>query len=195
MISDRQEIHNLRLQDQIQNAWKESAEAGIFDNVPAPMRGGKRGKRGKSERNSATPAPARKSATPAPVPITSAAAATVPMPSVASRIETRPTRGSPALTPSAASPAPIPSVTSAPSAESSLAPAPAPTFALSPADQQAVAATEARLPRWPGPVRVIPGHYPGGIHGSGWWGEGGAVIEDVSKRIAGVLRVIAEYDG
>ena len=42
-------------------------------------------------------------------------------------------------------------------------------------------------------MRVIPGHYPGGIVGSGWWGEGMGIIDNVSKRINDALKAMEAY--
>jgi hypothetical protein len=73
--------------------------------------------------------------------------------------------------------------------------APPADHGLSAADKQIVHSTEIRYLRWPGPVRVITGHYPGGIVGSGWWGEGMGIIDNVAKRINDVLDAMRAVDG
>ncbi|XAO27083.1 hypothetical protein I312_105925 [Cryptococcus bacillisporus CA1280] len=51
------------------------------------------------------------------------------------------------------------------------------------ADQAIIAARDATLPKWEGPKEVLPGNpSPGGIPGSGWFGEGTA---DYERNIGG----------
>ncbi|OCF45640.1 chromatin structure-remodeling complex subunit RSC1/2 [Kwoniella heveanensis CBS 569] len=68
-------------------------------------------------------------------------------------------------------------------------------------DRKVVAALDAVLPRWPGPQPVIPGNTaPGGIFGSGWFGEGAPDYERSAggpamwpHRIRAVVDAIASY--
>lgn len=69
------------------------------------------------------------------------------------------------------------------------------------ADQAIIAARDATLPKWEGPKEVLPRNpAPGGIPGSGWFGEGTA---DYERNIGGpeqwphkireVLRAVEGY--
>ncbi|WVQ95459.1 hypothetical protein IAU59_002556 [Kwoniella sp. CBS 9459] len=68
-------------------------------------------------------------------------------------------------------------------------------------DRKVVAALDAVLPRWPGPQPVTPGDTaPGGIYGSGWFGEGAPDSERSAggpamwpHRIRAVVDAIAGY--
>ncbi|KAL0242015.1 hypothetical protein I308_106189 [Cryptococcus tetragattii IND107] len=69
------------------------------------------------------------------------------------------------------------------------------------ADQAIIAARDATLPKWEGPKEVLPGNpAPGGIPGSGWFGEGTADYErniggpeQWSQKIREVLRAVEGY--
>lgn len=69
------------------------------------------------------------------------------------------------------------------------------------ADQAIIAARDATLPKWEGPKEVLPGNpAPGGIPGSGWFGEGTADYErniggpeQWSHKIREVLRAVEGY--
>lgn len=69
------------------------------------------------------------------------------------------------------------------------------------ADQAIIAARDATLPKWEGPKEVLPGNpAPGGIPGSGWFGEGTADYErniggpeQWSQKIREILRAVEGY--
>lgn len=69
-------------------------------------------------------------------------------------------------------------------------------WSLAEADARVVSATDEKLPKWEGPRSLLPGDpAPGGILGSGWWGEGAPEYE---RRVGGQaswkgrIRVVAD---
>lgn len=85
------------------------------------------------------------------------------------------------------------------------APSPKPTIDHNPqvtADQAVIAALDARLPRWEGPLAVLHPTSIEGIQGSGWWGEGApsrpsnvrAVMEAVDRYKHDSIRLAEVFD-
>lgn len=68
-------------------------------------------------------------------------------------------------------------------------------------DKLSIETLEARLPKWSGPQQILPGERaPGGVPGSGWFGEGAPDVErqlggpsSYERRIRAVLHAISEY--
>lgn len=199
--------------EQIHEAWKNIAEKGIFawsdpyhksSKVRRPKAGKQKSVEPKTEAATpgtpATDAPppviklhvSRPDASASPAASTSASAEPL-LPSKRERAR------QPA--PASASPVRVSRSQAKAEAEKYAPPRPANAVHLSPGDESVVAATDAKLPRWSGPVQELPGDpAPGGVLGSGWWGEGAADYErsvggqaNWKKRIATVANAIATY--
>lgn len=200
--------------EQVHEAWKAIAEKGIFawsdpyhksSKVRRPKAGKQKSVEPKTEAGTAPATPAteapppviklhvsRPDASASPAASTSASAEPL-LP--AKRERTR----QPA--PASASPVRVSRSQAKAEAEKYAPPRPPNAIHLSPSDESAVAATDAKLPRWSGPVQELPGDpAPGGVLGSGWWGEGAADYErsvggqaNWKKRIASVANAIATY--
>ncbi|KAK4688769.1 chromatin structure-remodeling complex subunit RSC1/2, partial [Tremellales sp. Uapishka_1] len=133
-----------RLEDQIHLAWKtKAAESRLPNQNPY-------------HRNRNTKMAPRKSKAALPPPPPAPTAASAPRKSTTPAVATPPV-GSITLPAPIDSPAPGPARSGAQVVED---------------DKKMMAAMDARLPRWTGPEAQMEGPSPGGIPGSGWFGEG-----------------------
>ncbi|KAL1412641.1 hypothetical protein Q8F55_000388 [Vanrija albida] len=184
-----------KLEDQAKEAWRARAAEGIFASAD-PTQKAARGRKPKGERTSATPTPATPAAAPPVIHLRvprpeAAAPASAPTPAVPpTPAPTRETRGARASLSGQGKPAePVkPAV-------------PPSTSTLSDADTRIVAVVDAKLPLFEGPKTVLPGDpAPGGLLGSGWWGESAPEYErkalattSYKQRIRAVAEAIAGY--
>jgi chromatin structure-remodeling complex subunit RSC1/2 len=61
------------------------------------------------------------------------------------------------------------------------------------ADKTVIAALDARLPRWEGPLSVLYPPSVEGISGSGWWGEGSSGSVPTNARMRAVMETVDQY--
>ncbi|ODO05892.1 hypothetical protein I350_04953 [Cryptococcus amylolentus CBS 6273] len=167
-----------RLENQIHQDWVFAASSHTFSHTDpyhsSPVKPGRRPKR-----TSVTPA---KSVTPAPSipPVLLQTLSPIPEPSAVAGSSRSPAFASLPNPPQSAQPSPRPALSSMSQPQTlqqaytatpnvPMDPAKAAQYA---ADQAVVAARDATLPRWSGPKEVLSGNpAPGGVPGSGWWGE------------------------
>ncbi|KIR97188.1 chromatin structure-remodeling complex subunit RSC1/2 [Cryptococcus deuterogattii 2001/935-1] len=208
----------IRLEQQIFQDWSAKAEAQVFSHKNpyhnSQVKPGRKRARGSSAllTKSATPGPLTEVQRLSPIvePIPIPTLAKLPSaPAIPSSIPT-PTSASlnrPALSPPShrSRPTASPSITltlnQAYSTGQSTTVSDRTRMAPRDADQAIIAARDATLPKWEGPKEVLPGNpAPGGIPGSGWFGEGAADYErniggpeQWSHKIREVLRAVEGY--
>nr|KIR45973.1 chromatin structure-remodeling complex subunit RSC1/2 [Cryptococcus bacillisporus CA1280] len=190
----------IRLEQQIFQDWSAKAEAQVFSHKNPYHNGqvkpGRKRARGSSAlpTKSATPGPLTEVQrlspivepipipTPAKLPSASPIPSSIPTPTPASLKRPALFRPSPQSRPTA-SPSITLTLNQAYSTGQSTTLLDRTRMAPRDADQAIIAARDATLPKWEGPKEVLPGNpSPGGIPGSGWFGEGTA---DYERNIGG----------